>query len=607
LLIAIAGGLAGCLFVVQRQRTRHAQPEREAAGHPREDGGVMASPVDPGRSTAVVDEPGTMQPHAGLLEVDVDGWITALDDQATRLLGATDGELHVSRILPDLVTDEHGGGLRIKAGESRLLREGGHLEVDVMVAPWRNGGWLVAIRDASAQRRRLLELERLALHDPLTGLANRTLLADRAEQAMALADRRGDPLAVLLLDLDRFKQVNDTLGHEIGDQLLQEVAPRLEGPLRRTDTLARIGGDEFAVLLPPPTSSAEAVEVARRLVDAMRPQFLIDGFSLGVGVSIGIALRPKHGHDLDSLLRSADQAMYAAKRDALGLVLAGDPAELGVIRGPALRDDIERAIAERSLAVYFQPKVEAGSRRVAGFEGLLRWNHPSHGWLKPDVFLPVAERARLMGPLTEFVLDECLRWHECWRGQGHRLEVAANLASFWLRDDRVVDQIGSALTRWGTPRGDLTLDVTERSIMSDPVRARQRLSEFRAMGCRVAMDDFGTGYSSLVQLQSLPLNEVKVHRSFIAPLEDGSASARIVFRSIVGIAQGLGLTATAEGVESEEVARSVAELGCEWLQGFLIAEPMRAEETLAWLDRCADGVPHQPADRDRAYPTPMDA
>jgi EAL domain-containing protein (putative c-di-GMP-specific phosphodiesterase class I) len=322
----------------------------------------------------------------------------------------------------------------------------------------------------------------------------------------------------------------------------------------------------------------------------MRAQFLIEGFSLGLGVSIGVALRPRHGTDLESLLRSADEAMYAAKRDALGYLLAGQPADLGVIRRPTLRADLEQAIAEGGLSIHFQPKVEAGSRRVAGFEGLLRWDHPTYGRLQPDIFLPVAERARLMGPLTQFVLNDCLRRQREWHERGFQLEVAVNLATFWLRDEDLVDHVRQALTVWGTHAAGLTLDVTEGSIMSDPERSREQLRQLRALGCRVAMDDFWTGYSSLTELQRLPLDEIKVHRSFVAPIEQNQGSARVVLRSIIGIAHGLGLITTAEGVETEEVARSVAELGCERLQGFLIAEPMTAEDALRWLQGWEAGI-----------------
>ncbi|WP_191060215.1 putative bifunctional diguanylate cyclase/phosphodiesterase [Geminicoccus harenae] len=554
--------------------------------------GVVLASLEPQQSPqlpSVVPDDADSGRAAGLVATDADGRIIDTDQMARRMLGCSaHGELLAS-FLPDLVDAD--GTLRAHAHEGQLLSaDGGACHVDLMVVPRPDSGWLVAIRDGGPRRQRLNRLEQMALHDPLTGLPNRVLFADRAEQAMALAERRDEACAILMLDLDRFKQVNDTLGHDIGDLLLRAVAPRLTEALRRTDTLARLGGDEFAVLLPPPTSADEAVEVARRLVQAMRPQFLIEGFSLGLGVSIGIALRPRHGNELDALLRSADEAMYAAKRDVLGYVLAGQPQDLGVIRRPALRTDLERAIEAEGLTIHFQPKIEAATRSVAGFEGLLRWDHPVYGRLQPDMFLPVAERARLMGPLTRFVLDECLKRQREWRAHGYRLEVAVNLANFWLRDEQLIDHVRQALASWGTAPAELTLDVTEGSIMADPERSRQQLQRLRELGCRVAMDDFGTGYSSLTHLQRLPLDEIKVHRSFVAPLEEADGPARVVLRSIVGIAHGLGLVTTAEGVESEQVARSVAELGCERLQGFLIAAPMGADEALAWLHRWAPGV-----------------
>ncbi|HWL70046.1 MAG TPA: EAL domain-containing protein [Geminicoccus sp.] len=576
--VAVIGG--SCLLASLIVRPAPGVPAMAAGAAPPSPGPLPSGAPDEADSGRV----------AGLVATDADGRIVDTDQMARRMLGrSAHGEL-LADFLPDLAGAD--GTLRLHVHEGRLLGpDGGAGHVDLMVVPRPHSGWLVAIRDAGPRHQRLNRLEQMALHDPLTGLPNRVLFADRAEQAMALAERRGESCAILMLDLDRFKQVNDTLGHDIGDLLLRAVAPRLAEPLRRTDTLARLGGDEFAVLLPPPTSADEAVEVARRLVQAMHPQFLIEGFSLGLGVSIGIALRPRHGNELDALLRSADEAMYAAKRDVLGYVLAGQPQDLGVIRRPALRTDLERAIeAEGELTIHFQPKIEAASRSVAGFEGLLRWDHPIYGRLHPDMFLPVAERARLMGPLTRFVLDECLKRQREWRAHGYRLEVAVNLANFWLRDDQLIDHVHQALTSWGAAPAELTLDVTEGSIMADPERSRLQLQRLRELGCRVAMDDFGTGYSSLTHLQRLPLDEIKVHRSFVAPLEEADGPARVVLRSIVGIAHGLGLVTTAEGVESEQVARSVAELGCERLQGYLIAAPMGAEEALAWLQRWAPGV-----------------
>ena len=517
----------------------------------------------------------------------------ALDSIAAILLGKPGIGASIGDILPSLL-DDH-ARLRLDVHEGQVRAEDGkHGDVDLMVVPRSDPGWLIAVRDATRRKQRLHKLERLALHDPLTGLPNRVLFADRGDQALAIAERRDEGCAILMLDLDRFKQVNDSLGHDIGDLLLRDVAPRLSAPLRRSDTLARLGGDEFAVLLPPPTSAEEAVEVARRLVQAMRRQFMIDGLSLSVGVSVGVALRSRHGTDLNSLLRSADEAMYAAKRNALGYLLAGQPSDLGVLRRPALRVDLERAIAEEALTLHFQPKVEAASRRVTGLEGLLRWDHPTYGQLQPAMFLDVAERARLMGPLTQFVLNECLRRQREWCRQGHQLEVSVNLATMWLRDEELIEHVSRALEAHGTRASDLTLDVTEGSIMSDPIKSTERLRQLRSLGCRIAMDDFGTGYSSLTLLQQLPLDEIKIHRSFIAPLERGSSSSSVIFRSITSIAQGLGLTTTAEGVETSAGAAAATELGCNRLQGFLIAAPMEASEATAWLEQARvdlDAVP----------------
>ena len=559
----------------------------------RRDNGAPAGALDPERPPSLHDDNSgagsVVEPISvtGLVETDPQGRIIGLDDVAAALLGNVPVGAEVGEVLPSLIGGQDDqNDVRRDIHESRVQAPNGSVgDVDLMVSPRPDGSWLIAVRDAGPRKQRLRKLERLALHDPLTELPNRVLFADRTEQALALAERRDEPCAVLMLDLDRFKQVNDTLGHDIGDLLLREVGPRLLSPLRRTDTLARLGGDEFAVLLPPPTSAEEAVEVARRLVQSMRRHFLIDGFSLDVGVSVGVALHAMHGSDLDSLLRSADEAMYAAKRNALGYLLAGQPPDLGVLRRPALRADLERAIADRALTLHFQPKVEAGSRRVTGFEGLLRWDHPSYGRLQPSMFLDVAERARLMGPLTQFVLTECLRHQQEWRREGHHLEVSVNLATMWLRDEQLIEHVTQVIQAHGTRASDLTLEVTEGSIMADPEYGIERLRQLRGLGCRIAMDDFGTGYSSLAHLQRLPLDEIKIHRSFVAPLERDSTSASVIFRSIIGIAQGLGLATTAEGVETAAVAEAVTALGCERLQGFLIAAPMEADDATRWLGR----------------------
>ncbi len=343
--------------------------------------------------------------------------------------------------------------------------------------------------------RRLEELERLALHDALTGLPNRLLLDDRLRQGLLQAQRRGEPLAVLLLDLNGFKQVNDTLGHHMGDRLLQQLAPRLAGPLRKSDTLARLGGDEFAVLLAPPTDLEEAGRAAERLVASLAEPFTIDGARLEVGASVGVALYPDHGVDAAELLRRADAAMYAAKRSGLGFAVCDHHDAGSVLRRRGLRRDLQEAIENDGLTLLFQPKVRARDHEPAGVEALVAWRHPEHGLLRAPDFLPLAEQTGLVLPLTLAVLNGCLRQQRRWRQAGRIVPVAVNLTPRWLLDDRFPQVLQLALRGWEGRPAELTLEAKESAISAEPGRAQAVLDAVARLGCRISIDDFGTGYS----------------------------------------------------------------------------------------------------------------
>jgi diguanylate cyclase (GGDEF)-like protein len=391
---------------------------------------------------------------------------------------------------------------------------------------------------------------------------------------------------VLLLDLDRFKQVNDTLGHQVGDRLLQAVGPRLAAVLRKSDTLARFGGDEFAVLLPPPVDLESTAAMAERLIDSMQPPYLIDGMSLDIGVSIGVALHPEHGADLDSLVHNADVAMYEAKAEQIGYSIFNAEQGQGSARRLALQRELRPAIDRGDLQVLFQPKVAIQGWQATGAEALVRWNHPIEGTLQPEAFLPIAEHTGLIMPLTLKVVNDCLEAQRLWRGSGVDLSVSINVSPKWLRDREFPKILRLLLHNWQGRPEQLTLEIPENAVMLDPTGTLEALDAVAALGVGVTLDHFGTGYSSLPMLQRLPITALKIDRTFIGNLFE-SRSASVVVRSVVKLAHGLGLRVIASGVESERAADHLAAIGCDEIQGFHVGRPMAAEQMPHWLQRQA--------------------
>jgi diguanylate cyclase (GGDEF)-like protein len=433
-----------------------------------------------------------------------------------------------------------------------------------------------------------------ALHDPLTGLPNRELFADRVGQALRAADRELRPAALLLLDLDRFKDVNDTLGHHHGDRLLTEVAGRVAGVLRRVDTVARLGGDEFAVLLP--DASAEgAVGVAEKLRVALHQPLTLDGVALDLDASIGIAVYPDHGGDAAELLQHADVAMYAAKQAHAGFMVYDPAVDQHSPRRLALLGGLRRALERDELTLHYQPKAHLDSGEVLGVEALARWQHPDHGLLGPGEFIPLAERTGLIHPLTRWVLDAALRQAAEWHRAGHHLSVAVNVSTRSLLDAGFPEQVAGRLAHWEVPAGWLVLEVTESAVMADPALALDVLGRLHALGVGLAVDDFGTGYSSMSYLKALPVDELKVDRSFIGQMATSNSDAVIV-RSTIDLGHNLGLRVVAEGVENQDAWEELKELGCDTAQGFFLGRPMPAEDLEAWLQGAArDGsLPRQP-------------
>jgi diguanylate cyclase (GGDEF)-like protein len=425
-------------------------------------------------------------------------------------------------------------------------------------------------------RRQAADNRRLALHDGLTGLPNRLLLADRIGQALKHADRSGQPIALLLLDLDRFKEINDTLGHHVGDLLLEQGARRLADRLRGSDTLARLGGDEFALLLPA-TDATAARQVAGAVLNALSEPFCVGDLTLSVEASIGIALAPDHGQDPDTLLQRADVAMYAAKarHTAVELYAAQDddhsPARL------ALLGELRRAIDTDQLVLHYQPKADLTTGRLAGLEVLLRWQHPERGLIPPNDFIPLAERTGLIRPLTHWVLDRALAQLATWRQGGATLQLAVNVSTRNLADPGFPDDVADLLSRHAVRPGELELEVTESAVVADPAHAEAVLRRLSAMGISLAMDDFGTGYSCLANLERLPLNAIKIDKSFVQAMA-GHPDAAAIVQSVIDLGGNLGLTVVAEGVETEDAWQDLAGRGCDLAQGYLLSRPVPAEQ-----------------------------
>ena len=436
-------------------------------------------------------------------------------------------------------------------------------------------------RDLAQQAlREQAELNRhQALHDALTGLPNRALFRERVRETI----ERGDgEFALLLMDLDRFKEINDTLGHAAGDQLLIDVAARVTVALGETGWIARLGGDEFSCLLPG-ADVAAATRVAERIRASVYEPLMLDELPVQVEASIGIAVFPEHGTDGQVLLRRADIAMYAAK-------VAGDGQcvydERHDTRGPGrltLVTELTRALAERQLVLHYQPKIVLSTGRVTGVEALVRWQHPTRGLVAPDQFIPVAQETGMIRPLTLYVLDEALTQCEAWRGRGHHLAVAVNVSMRNLIDARFPADVQQLLDRHNVPAASLELEITETAIVADPYRSKTVLDRLSAMGIRLAVDDFGTGYTSLAYLKRLPIDELKIDRSFVANMMRNDEDAVIV-RSTIDLGQNLGLEIVAEGVEDADALGGLKTLGCDVAQGFYVSRPIPGDALMDWLE-----------------------
>lgn len=429
-----------------------------------------------------------------------------------------------------------------------------------------------------------LERQHEAMHDPLTDLPNRRLFDEQVAAAVAAAGRRRHALAVMMIDLDGFKDVNDRLGHHVGDLLLAAVGERLRIVARNSDLVARLGGDEFAVLSTGSHDREGVVEMADRLRAALHQPFELDGISVGIGGSFGIAFFPDNGHDPAALCESADAAMYQAKRSGAG-VLTYDSLRHGEFEGSRrqLVHNLAAAIEQDELVLHYQPMQELQGKRIVAAEALVRWQHPTMGLVPPANFIPLAEQTDLIEPLSLAVLEMALRDAATWAILGHDLAVAVNMSARNLQDLRFPDTVSTLLSRHGLPAHRLDIEITENAFTGETAKTRRVLEQLREMGVTVSIDDFGTGYSSLSHLLELPVDALKIDRSFVAKMAH-HREAELIVRSVIGLAKGLGLRTVAEGVEDAEVQRLLLELGCDRLQGFYLARPLPNAALLDWLD-----------------------
>jgi diguanylate cyclase (GGDEF)-like protein len=469
-----------------------------------------------------------------------------------------------------------------------VRRDGEHFPANVSSTVFRDHSGEVRssmiIRDVSEEKRNVERLVHLAQHDALTDLPNRLLLTDRLEVALAHARRAGAPLAVLFLDLDRFKNVNDSLGHDQGDRLLVEAAARLKACVRASDTVSRQGGDEFLVVLPGIDSAQDAARVAEKLIEAIARPFLLGEAEFVLTASIGIACFPENGADAETLLRNADAAMYAAKEAGRNRYQFYS-AEMNARAHDRLllEGDLRRALANDELFVVFQPQVDLASRALSGAEALVRWRHPKLGLVPPGDFIGIAEDSGQIGAIGAWVLEIACRQHAAWLAEG-LLEgvVAVNVSALQFRQPEFLDTVAKALARSGLPAERLELEVTESAVMSGVEQTLQKLQRLHDMGVKLAIDDFGTGYSSLAYLRQFPINRLKIDQSFTKGLPEDRQSVAIA-QAVIALGHSLGLNVLAEGIETPEQERHLRAAGCDTGQGYLYAKPLEAVAFAAYL------------------------
>jgi diguanylate cyclase (GGDEF)-like protein len=421
-----------------------------------------------------------------------------------------------------------------------------------------------------------------ATHDAITGFPNRVLFHDRVTQAINLSQRDKSKFAIILLDLDHFKEINDTLGHLNGDRLLKLVGMRLEVVIRKSDTLARFGGDEFAILLPGITDESVVESVADKIHQSLTPTFSLDQLTLDVQASAGVVIYPDHGRDADTLIQRADVAMYVAKHGSKDSVIYAANLDQHSPQKLSLMGELRQAIDNDELTLHYQPKINAAQQLAYGVEVLVRWQHPIHGMIPPDDFIGLAERTGLIKPLTRWVLKHSMQQGALWNKSGMNLTMAVNLSAKSLLDPDFPDQLMTILATSSFPKEQLLLEVTETAVMTDPELALNVLNQIASMGVRISIDDFGTGYSSLAYLKQLPVSELKIDKSFVIDMLKNEDDSTIV-NATIDLAHNLGLEVVAEGVEDLATSEMLQKLKCDTYQGFFFSKPVSPNELQEWL------------------------
>jgi len=441
------------------------------------------------------------------------------------------------------------------------------------------------VQDVSEQRAVERQIRYLAYHDSLTGLGNRRFFEERLALALAEARRRREPLAVLFLDLDRFKVINDSLGHSVGDELLRQVAERIQESVREGDTVARLGGDEFTLLVPGITAEEDAAKIARKICDAIHAPFWIDGRELFVTTSVGVSVYPSDGHDAETLVRNADSAMYRAKEQGRDNYQLYTPAmNAKAVERLSLESRLRQAVANDELELHFQPFIDLKTAEVLGAEALLRWKHPELGMIPPGEFIPIAELSGLIVPIGEWVLKEACRQAQTWP---HDIRVAVNFSTVQFQSTGLTNVVFQTLATSGLAPDRLEVEITETLFLESSGQILEILHALKAIGVRIALDDFGTGFSSLSYLRRFPFDKIKIDRSFILELLSEKEASAVV-KAITDLAAALDMETTAEGVEQAEQVEALRAFGCTNVQGYLFSRPVPAGEVLPMLEAAAN-------------------
>ncbi len=425
------------------------------------------------------------------------------------------------------------------------------------------------------------EMLHMAYSDTLTNLPNRAMFNERLSRAVSTKNRQPTPFTVLMIDLDRFKFINDVLGHESGDFALRVVAKRLLAVLRKTDTVARLGGDEFGILLPT-ADRRRVIDIAQKVLRALEQPVAMENQHVDLGGSIGIASFPTHAHEASTLLRYADVAMYEAKRSGSGFAFFDQHSDKYQQTHLSLLSDIRKAVSDNEFELYFQPKVALKQADTPNMEVLIRWNHPTRGFIPPDEFIPFAEQTGAVRLITHWVIDNAINQAGAWHKAGTAVKISLNISSRDLLNPNLADIVRHALERSGFPVAHLCLEITEGALMDDPEKARQMVQELHDMGISLSIDDYGTGYSSLAYVANLPVNELKIDKTFVNNMLDSAEDSAIV-RSTIELGHYLNMTVVAEGIEEHAELARLREYGCDYAQGYLVCKPMRESDMLEWL------------------------